>query len=340
MTPTETSIIQDLRKLIRPGVHAVNLSGSALLDLPVVKQRTSKIVPGQLAQTFIETLDRVCAMRLQGKDRLVAPVVFGLGEYAGWALSERYKTAAETYHEHWSWESFRKEPLSRLLSAVAIALQREADIDDVPILVTPGNTRNGIVGHDWIMEHFDAVYRLPDPDGSTLEVLQTRRLRAIRNNVRHWRNNVTWHERGISGAGDVTLFGPGSARITESHSRGNTTTFVTEVTFSKAYQIGEIVQFTLLRHMPIDPGRFIRREGDDWFGLLKLPAAVSEAHIALQFGERRPQAVWRHEDIIDGLVRVGEPIPDEVIKLDQSGYAAATWRNLSPGMSYGLALRW
>jgi GMP synthase (glutamine-hydrolysing) len=45
----------------------------------------------------------------------------------------RYRAVAKLYNQHWTWENYRKEPLTRHLLAVYLALKREAEIAPEPL---------------------------------------------------------------------------------------------------------------------------------------------------------------------------------------------------------------
>lgn len=336
-------VIGGLRALIRPGAATGISPASVLLQLPVISARVpASTSSARRMRVFLEVLETVCRDRLQGVDQRIAPIVFGLGDFAGQPISHRYALAADTYHAHWSWESFRKEPLTRLLETVAKALEREAASTPLSATGSAGDSGHGLVGHDWVMDHYDVTYRFPDSSSTSFDVLQRRRLRALRNDVQVWRNTTRWRERGEAGSWKTRLFGEGRLEIIDQHrdELSALQLFETVVTLPRALAAGDSVDFTLHRQLTISPQALTSPDRQDWYGLLKLPAPVAYARIALQFGPVRPQAVWRHQSLIEGLVRPGDPDPDTEIPVDGSGYAAAVWTDLSPGMSYGLSIRW
>lgn len=129
--------IHALRGLIRTGVMAdPSLEQSPLVDLPVVLQRSGPDASvTKRAYIFIELLQHVITHRLSGKEATTATILFGLDEYAGLPIQDRYKTVAKLYNPHWTWENFRKEPLTRHLLAIYLALKREAEIAPQPTAV-------------------------------------------------------------------------------------------------------------------------------------------------------------------------------------------------------------
>jgi GMP synthase-like glutamine amidotransferase len=122
--------IDALRALIRTGVAAApGLEHSPLIALPVVLQQSGPDAsPAKRAHIFISVLQHTIAQRLTGKEAQTASILFGLGEYAGVPIQNRYRTVAKLYDPHWTWENYRKEPLTRHLLAVYLALRREAEI--------------------------------------------------------------------------------------------------------------------------------------------------------------------------------------------------------------------
>src|SRR2546430_4555132 len=122
--------VEALRELIRTGVMAApNLERSPLIDLPVVLQHSGPAAtPAKRAHVFIELLRRIIRQRLEGKDAETAAILFGLEAYAGVPIQDRYRAVAKRYNPYWTWENYRKEPLTRHLLAVYLALKREAEL--------------------------------------------------------------------------------------------------------------------------------------------------------------------------------------------------------------------
>jgi len=131
--PSEaTPYIDALRALIRTGAAAdPSLEASVLIDLPVVIQQSgNKASAEKRAHTFIKILQHVASSRLEGKDSETAVILFGFGPYAGVPVQERYRAVAKLYNPYWTWENYRKEPLTRHLLAVYLALKREKALTD------------------------------------------------------------------------------------------------------------------------------------------------------------------------------------------------------------------
>lgn len=122
--------IDALRALIRTGVKAApQLEHSPLIDLPLVLQQSGdQASPAKRAHTFIETLHRVINQRLEGKEAETATILFGFDEYAGLPIQDRYRAVAKLYSPYWTWENYRKEPLTRHLFVIYLALKREAEL--------------------------------------------------------------------------------------------------------------------------------------------------------------------------------------------------------------------
>ncbi|HSX34088.1 MAG TPA: type 1 glutamine amidotransferase [Candidatus Saccharimonadales bacterium] len=121
--------IEALRGLIRTGVTAApNLEASPLISMAAVMQEGGKgASPVKRAHVFIHVLRRVINQRFEGKEAQTATILFGLDEYAGVPLQDRYRAVAKLYNQYWTWENYRKEPLTRHLLAVYLALRREAE---------------------------------------------------------------------------------------------------------------------------------------------------------------------------------------------------------------------
>ncbi|HSX36337.1 MAG TPA: type 1 glutamine amidotransferase [Patescibacteria group bacterium] len=126
--------IEALRDLIRTGVTAApNLEHSPLIDLPIVRQQAGEDAsPIKRVHAFIEILRNIIGQRLEDKEAQTAAILFGLENYAGVPIQDRYRAVAKLYNPHWTWESYRKEPLTRHLLAVYLALKREAELSDQP----------------------------------------------------------------------------------------------------------------------------------------------------------------------------------------------------------------
>ncbi|HLZ14871.1 MAG TPA: type 1 glutamine amidotransferase [Candidatus Saccharimonadales bacterium] len=122
--------INALRELIRSGITAApRLEHSPLIALPAVQQRAGAgASPAKQIQAFAETMRHIISERLEGKDAQTAPILFGIDEFAGMPIQDRYRLVAKLFHPHWTWENYRKEPLTRHLLAIYLALRREAEL--------------------------------------------------------------------------------------------------------------------------------------------------------------------------------------------------------------------
>lgn len=336
--------VQALRGLIRTGVLASPaLDSSCLIDLPVVVQRSGVgASPSKRAYTFIMTLHQIVSQRLEGRDIDAACILFGLDRYAGVPLQDRYLAVAKLCNVHWTWENYRKESLTRLLLAVYLALEREAELTPLPFINhTPKKPRDGLIGQDWIMESFDTMIIFPASPGLPFDTHQTRKLRAMSDKVRVWRDCAQWRERGISELPRVSIVGPGVVSVIDSHLEQHTNlrTYVTKVQFPEPYDFGQLVEFTLFKSFKVEFEQVTT--GFDWYGLLALPCSVAHAKISLRFPpDKRPRAIWRYEDILSGLLRPGAPNDENRLKVDDTGFVSCSWSDLSAGYSYGISLEW
>lgn len=120
--------IKALRALIRSGLYAAQLEQSILIDLDVVVLRTDADATASVrARALIDIFEEIVERRLSRNDRAVAEILFGLGRWSGVGLQERHHAAAKLRNKHWTWENYRKEPLTRDLMHIFLALQREAE---------------------------------------------------------------------------------------------------------------------------------------------------------------------------------------------------------------------
>lgn len=339
--------VEALRGLIRTGVLASpSLETSSLVELLVVQRRSgADSSPAKRADIFIKVLKQIVEHRLEGKDSTTARILFALGEYAGLPPQDRYRFAAKLYNRYWTWENFRKEPLTRFLLAVYLALEREAELIH-PLIRSgdlPRSGSSGLIGQDWVLDSFEGVYTFPKKAGQWLEVLQTRKLRAICNEINVWRHAVYWRERGMSSTPSISLQGPGSVSITDSHldKHSGIRVFITEVRFPTTIHYGESVEVTLIKRLEVKHERLFPYSGQDWFGLLRLSSPTEYARIGLRFPSgRQPRLIWRHEDIMNGLIRPSVPTKESLLYTDTSGYVECAWSELAVGMSYGIAFSW
>lgn len=143
--PEDIPYIQALRETIRTGVMASSaLEQSPLINLPVVlRQSGVDASPSKRAHVFIGVLRHIIQQRLEYKEAETALILFGFEKYAGVPIQGRYETVAKLFNPHWTWENYRKEPLTRHLYVIYLALKREAELE--PTLRTAIGTPNGKV---------------------------------------------------------------------------------------------------------------------------------------------------------------------------------------------------
>lgn len=136
MAYSDTEYIKALRKLIRNGAMADPfLEDSPLLDLPVVQRASEPNASrGKRAHAFIGILRRIVQERLEGREAETAALLFAFDTYAGVPVQDRYRAVAKLYNPNWTWENYRREPLTRHLNTVLLALKREADLADDPAI--------------------------------------------------------------------------------------------------------------------------------------------------------------------------------------------------------------
>lgn len=343
---SDAAYVEALRELIRTGVMAApGLESSPLIRLPVVQLHSGpEARPAKRAYIFIKILQQVIQQRLEGKDAETANILFGFEGYAGVPIQDRYRAVAKLYNPYWSWENYRKEPLTRHLLAVYLALRREVEVAGLALVEGhPRRARSGLVGQDWVLERFEGSYSLPATPGQQLESVQTRRLRAVCDRIDTFRHHAYVRERGISSVPQLSLLGPGKVTVTDTHvdPRTGLRIYVTEVKFPRPVAYGETVEFTLIKRVDAEFEQVVLPRGWDWYGLVSLASPAESVSISLRFPEhKQPKLVWRYEDIISGMVRPGTPTAKNRLTIDDSGYVSSDWSDLSAGYSYGISLRW
>ncbi len=338
--------ISALRGLIRTGAAASpTLESSLLIDLPAVWQRCTPSASSlKRSHVFIKLLHHVITQRFEGKDSETALILFGYDRYAGVPIQDRYRAVAKLYNPHWTWENYRKEPLLRHLLLVYLALEREAELASTAPLFgsQPQPAQHGLIGQDWVLESFEGFYNFPAQPGQPLEIVQTRRLRASSNGATVWQHSAFWRERGVSSIPQIALFGPGTASVTDTHLDPTTgmRVFVTKVQFPQPIAYGQVVEFTLVKRVDVHHEQLVPLIGRDWFGLNVLASPAEHIKIGLQFPGKRPQKVWRHENIISGLTRSDPHTSENQLAIDNTGFVSHTWSDASAGLSYGISLEW
>lgn len=342
-----TPFIAALRELIRTGAAAYpNLEASCLIDLPVVRQQSGVDASAtKRAHVFTQILQHIIGHRLQGKDIQVATILFSFDSYAGVPIQDRYRAVAKLHNPHWTWENYRKEPLTRHLLAVYLALEREVELTTTPahFEIHSHQSHNGLVGQDWVMERFEGTYNLPLVPGEPLEVIGVRRLRAVSEQAGMWRYILHLREGSVQGTPLVTLIGSGTVVINDLYIDSGTGihTYTVDVVFPQPFRYGETVEFTLIIRALVRYEILMPKKGVDWYGLVKLRSPTQSARIGVRFPlDKQPRNVWRYEDLISGLVRPGTPTDETRLTIDQSGYVSCSWADLSAGYSYGISLEW
>ena len=252
----DAPFIHALRELIRTGaVAAPSLESSPLIDMPIVRRECgASASPARRAFVFIKILQQIIHQRLQGKEAETANILFGFEGYAGVPIQDRYRAVAKLYNPHWTWENYRKEPLTRHLLTIYLTLKREGEVaSSLPVMGEhPRKARSGLVGQDWLLEEFNGTFILPAESGQKLESIQTRRLRSLCDSIDTYRHYAYVRERGISSVPQLSLLGPGTVIVTDTHVNPATDLriYVTEIKFPKPIQYGESIEFTV--HKRVD----------------------------------------------------------------------------------------
>lgn len=345
--PAEIPFIEALRELIRTGaIAAPNLESSPLISMPIVLRESGNgASAAKRAYTFIRILQQIIRLRLDGKEAETANILFGFEGYAGVPIQDRYRAVAKLYSPYWTWENYRKEPLTRHLLTVYMLLKREAELTaDLPIMQEhPRKARSGLVGQDWLLETFDGVFTFPAATGQPLETVQTRRLRAMCDKIDTYRHYAYVRERGISSVPHISLLGPGNVTVTDTHvdPLNGLRIYVTEIRFPRPIYYGESIEFTVLKRVDAQLDHVIKEKGWDWYGLVTLASPAVSAKVGIRFPlDTYPTSVWRYEDVISGLIRPGVPNSKNRLSVDSSGFVGCSWADLSAGYSYGIALDW
>lgn len=333
--------IQALRRLIRTGVEAAPLLHvSPLLDLSIVARVAGPDTSSaNRCLVFIDVLQQVVTQRLSGKDRQTAQLLFAIGEYAGMPMQDRYHKVAKLYHPHWTWDNYRKEPLTRHLLAVYNALQREAAMIQRTL---PNPLSTGMIGQDWEVITKDVHYILPAASERHVKLLETLRLRATIDNATYWRQRFRWLERGTSELPRLELFGDGKAYIIDDHQiddKGHRFIMI-HTELAGPVTKGEEVTIRLIKYVPVAQNQLVVRQ-HDWYGFTQIGTPAVSLKTAITFPpDKRPKQLWLQEDVLDGITRPGEPNANNQLSVDENGYVEAEWHNTSAGYAYGISLRW
>lgn len=353
--PAAQPYIEALKALIPTGVHtSPSLETSCLIDLPIVITNTSQQAPAALrADTFINCLEQVVNSKLQGNDQKTAQILFGLGEWAGVPMRDRYEKTAKLHNRHWKWENFRKEPLDRFLLAVYIKLYREGEriSSSVPPTTAsnPGHessprSRQSLVGGNYITNRYESLYNLPSAPGKPRQFLQTREITATRNGVEAWRQSSRYWGKGLDELPEQVLFGPGTlgvtydARLERTDKPGRA--YVTEVKFPHPLKAGDRTKFAILKTHRVEFDEVVHEGWRDWCGLLGITVQIERAIVGVRFPPGiTPRTLWYFEDLPEWLAP-GVASEDNTLSVDGSGFVTHSWDAPLFGHSYGLAWMW
>ncbi len=363
--PGAQPFIQQLRRLIAPGVSAAQLPASSeLLTLPFITElsRSEGLPPIAALSTAIRAVSLEDNARpgtaavLQGREREMARVLFAVGEYAGIAASNRRRAAARIYYEggegrpytdaEWNrvatrkWDSFSKGPLDRLLVAVLTALTSSRKSSE-QTRVGPAAAR--VTGEDpYRIALYDVHYNFPRVAGQPRLILETRVI-VPNSPLSSWRQTFRYWGKNPDEPPQVTLFGLGTLTISDDapYALGDEEgrAFAMNITYEKPLPEGEEFRFALLHRHAVDFQRLTRTGWRDQRDLV--PAkTVDEARISVRFPpDRTPGVVWVYAGMADWLAP-GEPVEGSVRAPDGSGFVTETWRTLEKGLAYGIAWRW
>ncbi|MBB4930373.1 hypothetical protein F4561_001193 [Lipingzhangella halophila] len=348
--------IDALRVLISPGIYAASLEDSPLLELPAVENKSGgEASLGVRAQVLIDLMEKIVDERLINKDREAVRMLFGLGQWAGVPARDRRSSVARLRDKHWTWDrNYRKEPLSRDLYMVFLALYREGDdvqgsaVERVsPIreeATTSKGSRSLIEGGDFVMNLYESLYNFPAYPGQRREFLQTREITSLRDGLDAWRQSTHWWGKNTDDLPELRLFGSGSLSIahdSEIH-RNNQQgrIYVSEVRFSQPLHKGERAKFSLVKSHHVGFDDLVRDDWEDCCGIFNLNVPTERAVIGVRFpNQKRPKYVWHFDDLPEWLAP-GTHAEDNLVSLDESGFATFSWNHLAVGCSYGLAWQW
>lgn len=318
------------------------LEQSPLIDLAIVHKEVGQTAHvHRKASAFMYILERIVRMRLSGKDRDTALFLFAISEHAGVPIQDRYRQAALLYHPHWTWENYRKEPLTRLLHTILNHLEREAELAYEPV----NNPKKmiGLIGQQWQTVEYRVHYQFPASPGDPIIGTQHRVLRSMTDGCRVWSYRIKWNLRGLADAPTVELLGQGSVSVTDAwtHTGSGLGFAVVCVTLPEPVNAHDTANISLLTRLPCNFNELTRPGHTDWFCLLPAVNTMQQVTIGLRFPpESAPQRVWKHEALYDGLVHTGTPTPTTQLKLDGTGYIECTWSPAETGYSHGISVGW
>lgn len=336
-------LCNELRILIRSGLTgSATLHHSPLLGLAIVRAEAGDHASAQRkAAAFMRIFERVVHLRLTGKDRDTARVLFALGAYAGYPMQDRYRAAAKLYHPHWTWENYRKEPLTRLLITLINILERETELAYQP----SHNTQKtiGLIGQQWQTDEYVGHYSFPDVAGTRIIAAQERVLRSMTDGVDVWSYRIRWKLKGSLLPPSVELQGPGTISLTDAWSDAETGIgfAVVRVKLPRPVSMHNTVKVSVLLALPCNYDELIRPGRNDWFGLLPAVNTIQKLSVGLRFPRAsRPKKLWKHEELYDGIAHAGSPTADTLLTLDETGYMEYMWSPAEIGYSHGISMEW
>jgi hypothetical protein len=341
--------IEALRSLVQTGVHASpSLERSLLIKLPVVDLEVEAGASlARRADAFITILERVIEQRLDGKLRETASRLFALGEWAGVTQRERYLKAAKLHDPRWKWENYRKEPLTTLLFSVYMSLCRECERlkansisnQDVEAI----QPRDAAVSGNYLISKFEVIYNFPKKPGAPRELLELREIKALGDGVKSWQQSLKhWDDSDEMPA--VLFFGSGIFSIGRNKQMRDlepSRAYIQEVYFVKPLNKNEIAKFAIAKVETVPFENLVRESGyQDYWGLGSISTPIVSATFSVRFPEgHRPTRAWHYEDLPSWLAP-GAANTSNMVEIDKSNFATASWSDLKVGFSYGLAWEW
>ena len=188
-------LIDDLREIGRHGIPAIDdLSGTHLVELLSGPREQSS---QQTTRRLIRLIEETIATELQGKEKATAQIYFGCGEFSGIAQRDRYLRIAQL-HDRKRWDEYRKEPLTRHLYAVYLALVRLSGRTGVAGLEKDSFARSTNGDDDvesnsgYRLRKRKVTYNFPQREGDPREILDSRKIEALVDGVEIWSQNKAY----------------------------------------------------------------------------------------------------------------------------------------------------
>jgi len=326
------ALVAALRTLQQPGLAAADIpDDSPLLSLAVtLRAAPSGADPTELRSAFRDVFSLVVESDLAGLDRDVSLRLFALDRWAGRSYGARIDDVENLTKSRWD-TAFRKEPLRKLLDAIATALV-ETRVELVAKPAVPAT-----VGYEVPRFAFSQRYEGGrDPRRLTLE---HRHIRAIGERVdgltvRARTRRADSHSRDP----EITIYGADSIDLTDiardQDGRYFDALYTYRVGFGQPLDVGEEVQFWITRvddtplRFPPDP------EDVGWLGsLITLSPGEFEAQVVFP-ADASPTGGWWYAD----LAPTAEPSRDPSRRLPLRGRTlAARFPAVQLGHRYGIA---